>query len=896
MHKEKVSNTKIKIILILTFAVLAVALFFILDSRQNTSQQRHLKLITERYQLAYNTIYDQYEQLATNLYSGLLSRFHVQDVYQKLLTAGEEQKDKLRQQLLDQIKDRYIKLKKEGLVQQLQFHLQDNETFLRLHLPEKFGDNLTGIRETVEFVNREHVAINGFENGRMDGGYRFVFPITGADETYLGCLEVSFGPEVITSSIMKQYYVLSNFFILEENARQKAFKDEEMTIYRESHHKGYYYNENVLAALKQVSWKEIKELKPQEDITRAIYANAHSGQAMSLYDPAINIVFTTIPVLNPVTHKMIAFCTVRSKSDFFMNERQHFRIVYLISLLLLAMSFFTFYVQYTKRKILEVQSNKLKVQKHQLLKTRKVLQQERDMFMTGPVITFTWRNSEDWPVEYVSKNVIDILGYSAEEFQNGSIQYISLIHPDDLQQMLDEVASNSAAESNNFIHEPYRLINRAGEEIWVFDSTMLVRNTQGEITHYQGYLVDITKTVLMEEEVVATKDRLKTSRKEEQLKRSESLKTMAGSIAHRFNNAMMAIQGNLELMLETLPSDSKEYKMASDAIHAAGGASQVGSMMLSYVGQQPVTPHDVSLVSLVRESFAAVKDLFDSGISLQCTQPSQALYCSVDQEQIKEVIESILTNAAESMKDGSGTIEITFGTEHFTTDSFPICFQNNNLKDGIYSFCQIKDSGHGISPEKSTQIFEPFYTSRMIGRGLGLAQTVGVMQAHHGAITVESTLDEGTTVRVLLPFMSATEQTSLLSEDVQSEPVQLSGNILFADDDCLIQIAFKTMLERLGFTVHTAVNGQEAVKLVRKQDIDFCAAVLDISMPVMDGIEAMKIIRKINPAMPILLCSGYSENDFFFEEEQGGKPDAFLRKPFQLSEMRRSLEKLLSGS
>ncbi|MEA3468065.1 MAG: response regulator [Thermodesulfobacteriota bacterium] len=896
MHKEKVSNINIKIILILSFAVLAVALFFILDSRKDTIQQQHLKLITERYQLAYNTIYDQYEQLATNLYSGLLARFNIQDVYQKLLTADEEQKDKLRQELLDQIKNRYKKLKKEGLVQQLQFHLRNNETFLRLHLPEKFGDNLAGIRETVEFVNREHVPVNGFENGRMNGGYRFVFPITGADKTYLGCLEVSFGPEVITSAIMKQYYVLSNFFILEENARQKAFKNTEVMIYRDSHHKGYYYNENVLAALKHVSRKEIKELKPQEDITRAIYANAHSGQAMSLYDPAINLVFTTIPVLNPVTHEMVAFCTIRSQSDFFINERQHFRIVYFISLLLLAMSFFTFYVQYSKRKILEFQSNKLKAQKRQLLKTQKILQQERDMFMAGPVITFTWQNSENWPVEHVSKNVVDILGYSAEELLNGSVQYLTLIHPDDLQRVLDEVASNSAAENSNFIHEPYRLLNRAGEVVWVFDSTTLVRNAQGDISYYQGYLVDITKTVLMEEEVVATKDHLKTSRKEEQLKRSESLKTMAGSIAHRFNNAMMAVKGNLELMLETLPADSNESRMASNAMQAAEGASQVGSMMLSYVGQQPVKLHDLPLASLVRESAAAVKDLFYAGISLKCSQPSQPLYCSVDQQQIKEVIESILANAVESMDNGSGTIEITFGTEHFTTDSFPVCFQNDNLKDGIYSFCQIKDSGHGISPEKISQIFEPFYTSRMIGRGLGLARTVGVMQAHHGAITVESSLDEGTTFRVLLPFISATEQTSSLSDDVLSEPVQLSGNILLADDDGLIRIAFKTMLERLGFTVHTAVNGQEAVDLVRKQDIDFCAAVLDISMPVMDGIEAMKIIRKINPAMPILLCSGYSENDFSFPEEQGGKPDAFLRKPFLLSEMRRSLEKVLSGS
>ena len=102
------------------------------------------------------------------------------------------------------------------------------------------------------------------------------------------------------------------------------------------------------------------------------------------------------------------------------------------------------------------------------------------------------------------------------------------------------------------------------------------------------------------------------------------------------------------------------------------------------------------------------------------------------------------------------------------------------------------------------------------------------------------------------------------------------------------------MLEGFGFTVHTAVNGQWAVNMVQKQDIDFCAAVLDISMPVMDGIEAMKRIRKIKPGMPILLNSGYSETSFSFQEEQGGRPDCFMRKPFHVSDMKRSLEKLLS--
>jgi PAS domain S-box-containing protein len=130
------------------------------------------------------------------------------------------------------------------------------------------------------------------------------------------------------------------------------------------------------------------------------------------------------------------------------------------------------------------------------------------MFMQGPVMTFTWKNSENWPVEQVSQNVLDILGYNAEEFLTGSIVYSSIIHPDDLQQVFDEVENNSGPEVSSFIHEPYRLLNRNGESVWILDSTTLVRDSTGEISHYLGYLVDISSSILMEKEILETRDRL----------------------------------------------------------------------------------------------------------------------------------------------------------------------------------------------------------------------------------------------------------------------------------------------------------------------------------------------------------------------------------------------------
>lgn len=275
-----------------------------------------------------------------------------------------------------------------------------------------------------------------------------------------------------------------------------------------------------------------------------------------------------------------------------------------------------------------------------------------------------------------------------------------------------------------------------------------VKNSDGTISVME-IIRDITEQKQRQEQ------RIKISRQKEELKKLDSLRTMAGAVAHRFNNAMVGVQGNLELMTFALPHDSKEYKMALLALQSARGASQVGSMMLSYVGQQPLQLRECSFSAFVCEIITAFRHRVPSPFTLRCIPPSQPLYCSFDREQMQKVAENVLQNAIESLDGDSGTVEVTFGTGHFEIDSFPLSFQGSNLKDGNYAYCRIEDSGHGIHPENIQQIFEPFYTTRFVGRGLGLALAVGIMRLHNGAVLVESEPETGTTVRILLPFTAS---------------------------------------------------------------------------------------------------------------------------------------------
>ena len=538
-----------------------------------------------------------------------------------------------------------------------------------------------------------------------------------------------------------------------------------------------------------------------------------------------------------------------------------------------------------KIKQLEYQNQILREKQEDRLQEEKARLQAITENVPGVVFQFYANNKGEAGVHYVSPKLSEIFGI--EFIEDGALffqKFSENIHEEDKQLWFESIQDVIQRQI------PWewrgRYVKPTGEIMW-FDGHSIPTVRRDEIV-FDGLFIDITEKIEQEAQ------RLETIRQQEQLKKFESLQTMAGAIAHRFNNAMMAIQGNLKLMALTLPEDSDELKMVSNAAQAASGASQVGSMMLSYVGQKKLHLHEVSLADLVRESVISLQEKFQSSVSLEFTPPDQTLSCSIDQQQIKEVLVNVLSNAVESFEPGSGAVKITFGTDYFTTSSFPMIFHDDDLKDGMYSYCQIEDNGHGISPANLSRIFEPFYTTRFVGRGLGLALAAGIMRSHHGAITVESTKGKGTTVRIVLPSSSSVSQQTISSpEAVESEERRLSGDILFADDDYLVQTVGRMMLEKLGFIVHIAANGSEAVDMVLSQDVSFCAVVLDVVMPEMDGIEAMKAIREIDPDLPILFCSGYSEGELSFKEDLGYQPDGFMEKPVGLSDMKKNLERVL---
>lgn len=527
-------------------------------------------------------------------------------------------------------------------------------------------------------------------------------------------------------------------------------------------------------------------------------------------------------------------------------------------------------------------SNRDVTQKHEIETN---LQQEREMFLHGPVITFTWRNADSWPVELISGNVSDILGFQVEDFLSGQIDYKSIIHPEDRTEVIEEVEQQCNKGANSFIHGPFRLLQKDGEPIWVLNTTSIVRDEYGVVTRFRGYLVDITHQKLQEEIL------LEKTKKLAELKRYESLKTMAGAIAHRFNNSMTAVIGNLDLLSRNLVDNKpKEKEMVAEALQAANGAVRVGSMMLSYVGQCQLEQERCNLVELVRESLDELGSKVPSSISLVVEEPESPLYCQADRKQIEEVLNCLITNSVESYDGGEGTIKVSFGLEFCERTTIPLLFQDDFPEGGMYSYCMIEDQGQGISKEYMQHIFEPFFTTRFIGRGLGLALAAGIVRAHNGAILVDSEPGQGTRVKVLLPTRSAPElQTKHVTQ------ASLSGNVLLVDDEDIVIGVGKRMLEILGMQVSIARNGMQAVEIIKKGDVDIKIVILDLAMPEMDGIEAMHRMKVFNPHLKILLSSGFAAKDVPHFKELQQDADGFLKKPFQLAALQQCLEEILSA-
>ena len=497
---------------------------------------------------------------------------------------------------------------------------------------------------------------------------------------------------------------------------------------------------------------------------------------------------------------------------------------------------------------------------------------------------FAARMSRDHEMtfDWVTTAVTPVTGYEPEELSGQ--QWISMIHAEDRAAVVEAVDEVLQGEPRSL---ELRIQTKSGELRWLFMVLGARRRDPDGSALLVGSVRNITELKRAEQ------DRRQLDRHMQEAQRLESLGVLAGGVAHDFNNILTVIRGNTELLLDDLSSDGPQRERLTRIQASAEYAQALTRQMLTYSGKASLTvrPMDVSQVALdmldLLRASVAKKGQLD--VDLDDDLPA----VEGDDTQIRQVLLNLVTNAAEALRDQGGSIQIRTRLCQVSSAELVGAFGTPDPKPGEYVAVEVSDTGEGIGGTRIARVFEPFFTSKTSGRGLGLAAVLGIVRAHGGVIQVETQLGEGTTFRVLLPpSLRAASQPAPARERPQATGG--SGTILVVDDEeAVIEIA-QAFLERAGFRVLTAAGGREAVAALQTHGDDIDAVVLDLVMPEMGGAETFDALRRIRPELPILVVSGY-DKEMASEHFVGRGIAGFLYKPYEPDELVERVRSAVSG-
>ena len=344
-----------------------------------------------------------------------------------------------------------------------------------------------------------------------------------------------------------------------------------------------------------------------------------------------------------------------------------------------------------------------------------------------------------------------------------------------------------------------------------------------------------------------------------QAAKMEALGVLAGGIAHDFNNLMAVVSSNAKLAMSDLPPNSAAATFLTDVMTAGEAASELCDEMLTYAGKGVVATQTLECNSLVQDLGGLLRVALSSKATLVYELSGTSLHVSADESQLRQVLMNLITNASEALDEESGNIVVSTSLIAINREDPRLLRPDGRLDPGEYICISVTDTGAGMSPKTQARVFDPFYTTKEAGRGLGLAAAQGIVMNHGGAITLDSTEGKGTTFSIVLPPAASLPELSNAVPQHQSPSKRAS--VLLVDDHPLVRRALANLLEANGHSVVCGNDGQEAIDIFSQSGDGIECIVLDYSMPKLNGIEAVAEIRKIDQEIPIILCSGYAETD-----------------------------------
>jgi len=374
-----------------------------------------------------------------------------------------------------------------------------------------------------------------------------------------------------------------------------------------------------------------------------------------------------------------------------------------------------------------------------------------------------------------------------------------------------------------------------------------------------------------------------------QSQKMQAIGTLAGGIAHDFNNILTAIIGYSELGLFKKKIDDKKTRFSFEQIHKAGErARDLVKQILTFSRQEEEKYLPVNLGPIIKETLKLIRATIPKNIDINSSINAESDLVLASATQIHQVLMNLCTNAAHSMKDKAGVLSITLEDTYLSREN-----QNPsiNLQEGPYLDLKITDTGTGIIPSVLEQIFDPFFTTKNPGEGTGLGLSVvhGIIESHGGTITIETETDKGSNFHILLPKINTTKKIS--SETTIDIPTGRERILFIDDEESVIDIG-KEMLEEFGYTVTIETSPTEGLNTFCDHPTNFDLVITDKSMPDMTGFELAEKILRIQPNIPIILCSGYSDRTDIKKARAMGFKES-ISKPLLMSELANTVREVL---
>lgn len=494
----------------------------------------------------------------------------------------------------------------------------------------------------------------------------------------------------------------------------------------------------------------------------------------------------------------------------------------------------------------------------------------------------------DWDIvndtRWYSPRWWTMLGYQPNELPSDAALWASLAHPDDSQRLSGATSSLLSSAAEHYVHE-FALRHKAGHYVPILARGYIQRDETGRAVRLSGTNTDLT------ERRRAAHERETFERKLQESQKLESLGVLAGGIAHDFNNLLTGVLGNASLAMHEVSPTSNVYTYLTEINDAASRAAELCRQMLAYSGRgrfvvkrtmiNPVIEQTAQLLQLSVSKQAVLR--FELGNALPPVE--------VDVTQVRQALMNLVVNASEAQGDAGGVITVSTGVTNVDAAYLNSAQLASPLEPGEFVHIDVSDTGSGMTPDVRARIFEPFYSTKFTGRGLGLAAVLGIVRGHRGSLKVYSEAQRGSTFKLLFPSMRGE-----LEDPAAVPPPQSwkgSGTILVVDDEPAVRRTVSRMLQLMGFTTLEASDGAEGIALFRENASGIALVMLDLTMPRLDGEQTFAELRSIDPNVRVVLMSGFNQQEAISRFTGKGLA-SFVQKPFSLDSLRNCVQQVLS--